>query len=301
MRIIITGGTGLIGRALAADLAKDSHDVIVLSRNPQRVAHLPAGARVERWDGRTAEGWEPLADGADAIVNLAGEDIAKRWTKTRKQRVLESRLNAGAAVTQAVRAARRRPKVVVQASAVGYYGPRRDEEVTEETPPGDDFLAKVAMQWEASTAPVREMGARLAVARIGIVLSNHGGALPILALPFRFFVGGRMGSGRQWWPWVHMADTVGALRFLIEDPRANGPVNVTAPHPVRNAEFVRALGRALRRPALLPAPAFALRLLLGERATVVVDGQRAVPRRLTALGYAYRFTEVGPALHNLLR
>src|SRR5512136_1915747 len=204
MRIIITGGTGLIGRALAESLAADRHDVIVLSRSPEK-AIVPAGVRAERWDGRTASGWGTLADGADAIVNLAGESIggesmvaliAKRWTPERKQLIRDSRVNAGMAVGQAIEAAKQKPRVLIQASAVGYYGVRGDEEITEDTPAGSDALARICLDWEATTANVEKMGVRRAVIRTaGVVMSTQGGALPFMLLPFRFFAGGRLGSG----------------------------------------------------------------------------------------------------------
>jgi uncharacterized protein (TIGR01777 family) len=301
MRVIITGGTGLIGRALAASLVADGHEVCVLSRAPGRAKGLPPGVQAVAWDGRTAAEWGPLADGAAAIVNLAGESLsAGRWTSARKRRIRESRVNAGKAVVQAVQAASQKPAVVVQASAVGYYGPHGDEEVTEETPPGTDFLAQVAIDWEASTAPLEVLGIRRVVVRTGLVLSKAGGALPRLLLPFRLFAGGPLGSGRQWWPWIHSADEIAAIRYLMENPQAQGAFNLTAPNPLTNAAFSRVLGRVLGRPALLPAPAWVLRLMLGEMADVVLTGQRAVPRRLLEMGFTFRFPEAEVALRDLL-
>ncbi len=301
MRVIITGGTGLIGRALAADLAAGGHEVILLSRAPERVTGLPTGGRAVGWDGHTAAGWGPLADGARAIVNLAGENLgAARWTAERKRRIRDSRLNAGQAVVQAVQAAGRVPRVVVQASAVGYYGPQGDQELAEEAPPGSDFLARLCVEWEASTAPVEAMGVRRVVIRSGVVLHAMEGALPRMLLPFKLFVGGPLGSGRQWISWMHIADEAAAIRFLIEKEEAAGAFNLTTPHPLTNADFGRVVGRVLGRPAWMPAPAFALRLALGEMATVVLDGQRVVPRRLLALGFAFRFPEAEAALRNLL-
>jgi len=301
-RVVITGGSGLIGSALARELGQAGRDVVVLSRDPERLDVQPIGVRAVRWDGRTAGGWRELADGAEAIVNLAGENIgAGRWTVERKERIRQSRLAAGAAVLDAIGAARRKPQVLVQASAVGYYGARGDELVTEETPPGNDFLAQTCVAWEASTAPVESLGVRRVVARTGVVLSRAGGALPRMVTPYRFFVGGPLGSGRQWLPWIHLADEVGAIRFLIETAEARGAFNLTAPAPLPNALFGRALGRVLRRPSLLPAPAFALRRLLGEMSLVVLEGQRAVPERLLALRYPFQYPEAKPALENLLR
>ena len=301
MRVLIIGGSGLIGRALAANLAPDS-EVVILSRRPERITGLPAGVRAERWDGRSIKGWRSLADGANAIVNLAGENISSgRWTKERKRAIMQSRLNAGQAVVQAVEAVALKPRVVIQSSGIGYYGPCGDEDITEESPSGRDFLAQIAVDWEDSTTPVEAMGVRRAVIRTGVVLSNEGGALPRMLLPFRFFVGGRLGSGKQWFPWIHIADEVGAIHFLIENEAASGPFNLSAPAPLTNAEFSRLLGQQLRRPAFVPTPAFALRLLFGEMATALLDGQRAVPRRLLQLGFAFQFPDAGPALTNLLR
>ncbi|MGB9890899.1 MAG: TIGR01777 family oxidoreductase [Anaerolineae bacterium] len=299
-RILVTGGTGLIGRALSAELVAAGYEVVVLSRNPQRAGVAPE-VRVEAWDGRTAQGWDHLADGAYAIVNLAGENLAGgRWTADRKRRIRQSRLDAGQAVVEAVRAAARKPAVVVQASGIGYYGPHGDEEVTEDFPPGSDFLGRLAVEWEASTAPVEGMGVRRVVIRTGVVLSREGGALPRLALPFRFFLGGPLGNGRQWVPWIHIADEVRAIRFLLEQGAAQGPYNLAAPHPLPNRELARALGQVLRRPAWLPVPAFALRLLLGEMAAVLLTGQRALPKRLLEAGFAFRFPDGEAALQNLI-
>jgi len=301
VRVLITGGSGLIGRALAAELARSGNEIIILRRTPERIIGLQAGVLAERWDGRTAEAWYALADGADAIVNLAGENISSgRWTEERKRAILQSRLNAGRAIVQAVQAAANKPGVVIQASGIGYYGTHGDEEVTEETPPGHDFLARLAVDWESSTASLEALGVRRAVIRTGVVLSTDGGALPRMLLPFRFFVGGRLGSGRQWFPWIHIADEVGAIRFLLENRAASGPFNLAAPFPITNAGFSRLLGQRLRRPSLMPTPAFALRLLFGEMATALLDGQRAIPQRLLQLGYTFQFPEAGQALKDLL-
>ena len=226
--------------------------------------------------------------------------VPGRWTRERKRLILESRLNAGRAVVQAIGAVSRKPRIVVQASGVGYYGPGGDDEIAEDAPPGRDYLAKVAVDWEASTAAVEAMGVRRVIIRTGVVLSAQGGALPRMLLPFRMLVGGRMGSGRQWVPWVHIADEVAAIRFLIENPSAKGAFNLTAPAPVTNAEFSRLLGKKLKRPSFTPMPGSVLRLVFGEMATVVLDGQRAVPRRLLEAGFKFRFNEADSALSDLL-
>lgn len=306
MRVIIMGGTGMIGRALAAELAGVGYEVIALSRNPARATGGQAGVRAERWDGRTATGWGTLADGALAIVNLAGENLAgrgflpARWTAERKRLIRESRLLAGQAVVEAVTAAQTKPRVVIQASGIGHYGSRGDEILTEEAAAGTDFLAELTVAWEASTAPVTALGVRHVIIRSGVVLSPTEGALARLLLPYRFFVGGPFGNGRQWFSWIHPADEVAAIRFLIEHPTAHGPFNLCAPEPLTNAEFGRTLGRVLRRPSWLPVPAFALRLALGEVAGTVLDSQRGVPRKLLDLGFRFRFGDAESALRDLL-
>jgi uncharacterized protein (TIGR01777 family) len=306
MRTIITGGTGLIGRALAKSLTSDGHEVIILSRAPERATNLPDGARAERWDARTADGWGALVDGANAIVNLAGESLAgegffpSRWTPERRRRILESRVNAGQAVVQAVQSASQKPDVVIQASAIGYYGPHDEEELTEESPPGDDFLAKVVIDWEAATEPVASMSVRHVPIRTGLLLDKNEGALPRLLLPFRLFAGGPMGNGRQWNSWIHITDLVRAIRFLIENEDARGPFNLTAPNPVTNAQLGRTIGRVMRRPYYMPVPGPALRAAFGEVTTVVLDGQRVLPRKLTGLGFEFKFPQAEDALRNIL-
>jgi uncharacterized protein (TIGR01777 family) len=302
MRVIIPGGSGLIGRALAADLTTAGYQVILLSRDPGRVTALPAGVSVERWNGRTADGWGHLADGSVAIINLTGENLAGgRWTAERKQRIIRSRVDAGQAIIEAIKAAAVKPGVVIQASAVGYYGPHGDEKLTETAAAGNDFGARVTVDWEASTAPVEMPGVRRVIIRSGVVLSPQGGALPRLMRPYRFFVGGPLGSGRQWLSWIHIADEVAVIRFLMENPAASGPFNASAPGTATNAEFGKMLGRVIGRPSWIPVPAFAMRLLFGEMATVLLDGQRVVPDRLLKLGFTFRFPQPELALRDLLR
>lgn len=307
MRYIITGGTGLIGRALAQQLVADGHQVIALSRTPGTRERVLKGVEVVGWDARTAQGWGHLVEGAEAIVNLAGANLAgegffpSRWTRERKRIIRESRISSGRAVLAAVEQARDKPRVVLQASGVGYYGFRGDEPVTEEADAGDDYLARLAAdEWEPSTEPVEEMGVRRVILRSGAVLTPEEGALPRLVLPFRFFVGGTLGRGDQWHSWIHLRDEVRAMRFLMEQDQASGPFNLTAPQPATNKEFGRTLGRVLNRPAWVPVPEFALRLAVGQVSEVLLEGQRAVPRRLLELGFSFRFPDLEGALRDLL-
>jgi len=310
MRVIVTGGTGLIGRALSGRLVAEGHEVIVLSRRPQSAPAMPEGVRLVGWDGETARGWGELADGAEVIVNLAAESIGGeglldillgRWTEDRKRRIVESRADAGRAVVEAVRAAKRKPRLVIQPSGSGFYGTLRDEELGEEAEAGDDFLARTCLEWEAASQPVRAFGVRHAVTRSGVVLTKRGGIFPMVLLPFRFFAGGPLGSGRQWFPWIHLHDEVEGIRALIHREDAQGPYNFTAPVAVRNADLARAVGRAMHRPAFFRVPSLLLRAMLGEKATLVLDGQRPVPRRLLQTGFSFRFPTLEPALADLLR
>jgi uncharacterized protein len=304
MRVIITGGTGLIGRALAQDLLSDGHEVVLLSRSPEKQdGKIPPGAQVLGWDGRTSQGWAEAADGAGAIVNLASENLSRsRWTDKQKEKLLESRLNPGRAVVEAVEKSVNMPGVVVQASAVGYYGTKyADRQVTEKMPPGTDFLSNMCVEWENSTAPVEQYGVRRAIARIGVVFTPESIALRRMAMPYKLFVGGPLGSGRQWLSWIHLADQVAALRFLIDNPNARGPYNLSAPTPITNSRFGKILGRVLNRPSWFPVPAFLIKTLFGEMGTVVLDGQRAVPKRLQDHGFKFRYPELESALKEIFR
>jgi uncharacterized protein (TIGR01777 family) len=307
MRVVITGGTGLIGKALARHLGAAGYDAVVLTRNVGKVGALPPGVRAHEWDGLTSKGWAELLDEQTSIVHLAGEGIADgRWTEDRKRRIRESRVLSGKAVVEAIRAAAKKPRALLQSSAVGYYGPRGDEEVLEGQPPGRGFLADVSVAWEASTAEAEALGVRRVLLRTGVVLAREGGALPRMAMPFQFLAGAPLGSGRQWLPWIHMDDEVGAIRFLLEREDAQGPFNLVAPKPVTNRELGDVLARVLRRPSPLqalglgvPEPVF--RVMLGEMADAVLDSQRVLPSRLLQLGYAFRFPDVESALRDLYK
>jgi uncharacterized protein len=299
MRVTVTGATGLIGHALVRGLQQRGDEVTVLTRDEEHAAELLPGAVVFGWRSPTRDPAPAEAfAGRDAVVHLAGEPVDQRWTDEAKRRIRASRELGTRNLLAGLRAAAEpRPRVLVSQSAVGYYGPRRDEYVDESAPsPQGDFLADVVAAWEREARAAEELGLRVVLTRTGVVLSESGGALARMLPPFKLGLGGPVAGGRQWVPWVHLDDVVGAMLFSLDDERASGPVNVTAPEPVTNRELSRALGRVLVRPALTPVPAFALKLLYGEMASVVISGARVVPRRLQDLGYEFRRPALEPAL-----
>jgi uncharacterized protein len=307
MRYIITGGSGVIGTRLSAELIADGHEVISLSRNPSNY-QFPTGVQPVAWDARTADGWGHLVDGAFAVINLAGENIGGTgilptpwtWSEERKQRIRESRLNAGRAVVAAVEAANEKPQVVYQISGIDYYT-YGENLVTEESMPGNHFPADVVVDyWEPSTAAVETMGVRRIVGRTAPLLSRVTGSLPPSLLQFNLFIGGRLGSGKQWYTWIHEDDAVRAIRFLIETESAAGNYNVVAPNPVRNAEFTKILGKVMGRPTLLPVPEFALKTLLGDVSSLVLEGRLVSSKKLEDLGFKFHFPTIEGALRDLL-
>ncbi|HXG08316.1 MAG TPA: TIGR01777 family oxidoreductase [Gemmataceae bacterium] len=305
MRVFITGGTGLIGSRLIARLSERRDSVVLLTRRPAEVRERFAACTLVEGDPTRPGPWMDAVNDCDAVINLAGENLFhRRWNESFKALIRDSRLRSTDHVVQALakspRTAAGNPRVLVNASAIGYYGPHGDEELTEDSPPGDDFLARVCVDWEKAALAGERLGLRVAVIRIGVVLAKEGGALGPLLTPFRLGLGGRIGSGRQWMSWIHRDDLVGLFLLALDNASATGPINGTAPNPVTNAEFTRALGRVLRRPTILPTPAFALRLILGEVADVVTTGQRVLPQRALALGYQFRFTNLDAALTDLL-
>lgn len=301
MRVVIAGGSGFIGRALTRSLVGDGHEVVVLSR---AVSGRVTGNGVVfvPFDGTSGQGWSGYLDGASALVNLAGENIASGyWTASRKRRILESRLGTGRACLDALGRVSNRPEVLLQGSATGYYGDRGDAPTDESVPRGVGFLADVAERWEASTAEAEAMGVRRVVVRTAVVLGRDGGAFPRMLGPYRFFLGGPLGSGRQYFPWMHLDDEVRAIRFLMDRPEARGPYNLVAPEAVTQNALAAAIGRAMGRPALLRAPAVLLRLALGEMAQeLFLNGVRAIPRRLTELGFSFHFKTLAAALADIL-
>jgi uncharacterized protein (TIGR01777 family) len=301
MRVTVAGGTGFIGRRLIARLGRRGDDITVLSRNPARVRRLDGAARILRWDPEAGAPPVEAIEGKEAVVNLLGESIAKRWSAARKTRIRASRVVGTRNLVSGIAAASRRPAVLVSGSAVGYYGARGDETLDESAPPGGDFLASVCIEWEAAAMRAGPSGVRVVPLRTGFVLGAGGGGLRSMLTPFRLGLGGRVGSGRQWVSWIHIDDLCGLILFAIDRGDLAGPTNGTAPNPARNAEFAATLGRALGMPAILPAPAFVLRVLLGEMAdALLVQGQRVVPRRADESGYRFLHPHLDEALSHLL-
>jgi uncharacterized protein (TIGR01777 family) len=295
MKIVIAGGSGFLGVPLARTLVTAGHEVVILTRRDDPV---PIG-RAVRWNPDDAGGglWKDEIANAGALVNLAGESIAaRRWTAAQKRKIHQSRTVATRALVAAIERASPPPAAFVSGSAVGYYGALGDEVVLEDHAPGHDFLAGVCVDWEAEAAQATKF-TRVVCVRTGLVLEKDGGALPKMLPPFRFGAGGPIGSGRQYWPWIHRDDWVRLVRWAIEKPAVSGPVNASAPEPVQNRVFASHLGRALHRPALLPTPAIALRLILGEMADgLLLSGQRAIPAKAQRLGFTFQFPELAGAL-----
>jgi uncharacterized protein len=291
MKVVVTGGSGFLGGALVAALRRDGHEVAVLTRRP------PRAPGELQWNASPSLGpWARAFEGAGAAINLAGEPIAEgRWTASRKQTILASRVEATRAVVTALRGAGAPGTALLSGSAVGYYGTHRNEPLDETSPAGSDFLASVCREWEAEA--LAATGARVVLLRTGFVVARNGGALPRLALPFHFFAGGPLGSGRQVMSWIHRDDWVAMVRWALANVEVRGPLNLTAPAPVTNREMAHALGRALHRPSFMPAPGFALRLALGEMAdALILNGQRVLPRTATDAGFRFRYQKIEEAL-----
>jgi uncharacterized protein len=294
MRILIAGGSGFLGSALARSLAATGHEIHILTRR------VPRKSREIQWDGRSLGAWAQRIDQMDAIVNATGYGLEHwPWTASRKRLFLDSRVAPGTILAAAVKAARHRPRVFLQMSGINRYGLRGEGIADESTPAADDFLAQLTVQWEAATQPLEDVGVRWIVTRNAVVLDSHAGLFPLMALPVRMFVGGPLGDGQQAVPWIHIEDEVAALQFLLENENASGAFNLIAPQQTSNADFMRAVARRLHRPYWLRTPATLLRLGLGEMSVLVLEGRYSYPRHLEDLGYKFRYPALDSALSHL--
>jgi uncharacterized protein len=303
MKIIIAGGSGFVGKALSRQLLENGHQVITLSRSPHgRKEYAADAAGIVLWDGVSPDGWLEHMTDTDAIVNLAGKNIsAERWTARTRQEILESRINAGKALAVALERAPERPRVLIQASAIGYYGSRGDETLDESSAPGRGFLSEVCQKWEESTKPAESLSIRRVLVRTAMVLGKSGGALEKMVTPFRMCAGGPLGTGKQWLSWIHLEDEVRALIFLIQNDHLSGVFNLSSPESQRMEEVSKAIGRSMGRSSWLPVPEFALKLALGEMAEeMLLASARALPKRLLEARFSFTFPDLKSALDNLL-
>ena len=305
MRVTVTGASGLIGSALVAELREHGSEVTVLSRDPSRAREALSGVEAVRWDPLSEPAPVQALTGVDAVVHLAGENVAQRWSERAKRAIRDSRVVGTRNLLAGLKAAGEapgglRPRTLISGSAVGYYGPRGEEPLDEDAPPGSDFLSETCVAWEAEAQKASALGMRVVLVRTGVVLNRHGGALKKMLPSFQLGVGGPVAGGEQYISWIHREDLVGMVRAAMDDERWSGPVNATAPEPVTNREFSHALGRALHRPSLLPVPGFALGLLYGEMAEIVTAGARVMPAKPLVLGYDFRHPELDEALRSAL-
>ncbi len=304
MKIAITGATGLVGSRLVAKLTQAGHQILVLTRNPNKAKKVfPASAfsnlEIVQYTPQESGEWQKSISGCDAVVNLAGEPIAERWNAQQKKAIMESRQLGTRKLVEAIAIAESKPQVLVSGSAVGYYGTSETATFEETSPPGNDFLAQVCQNWETEARKVTELGVRLVILRIGIVLAN-GGALGKMIGPFKMFAGGPIGSGKQWFSWIHRDDLVSLIERAIQDSNMSGVYNATAPNPVRMNQLCQTLGEVMNRPSWLPVPDFVLEILLGDGAIVVLEGQQVLPKKTQATGFDYQYAELKPALAEIV-
>ena len=295
MKVLIAGGSGFLGKALTNSLQRDNHNVTILTRR------APKQTNQIQWDGKTTSGWGYIVDEVDAVVHLAGFGLQHwPWTRKQKQRFIDSRVNPGLALVSAIQSASRRPSVFLQSSGINRYGLRGNGIADETTPPATDFLAQITVPWESATEPLEGLRVRRIIARSALVLAKNGGIFPLMALPVRLFFGGRFGNGKQAVSWIHIIDQINAVRFLLENENARGPYNLISPVPTSNAEFMRAIAKALHCPYWFHAPAVLLRLMLGEMSVLLTEGRYSQPKRLIELGFQFQFGELENAMEDLL-
>ncbi len=299
MKIFITGGLGFVGSALTPFLLDRGHHVTAVGRAAHQDRFTHDNYRYLSADTTRPGDWQAALDEVDAVVNLAGKSIFKRWSKTYKQQIYDSRLLTTRNIVSALPV--EKSIVLCSASGAGYYGSRADDILDEDQPPGDDFLARLSIDWEAAALSAADKGIRAVTMRFGVIFAGSGGALSKMIPAFKAFVGGPMGNGRQWFPWIHLDDLMAALLFIFDHPQIAGPLNFCAPNPVTNRELAATLGKILHRPAKMPAPAFMMRLVLGEFSEVLLGSQRTVPRKLLDHGFEFQYPEIGQALEAIVR
>ena len=300
MKILITGGTGFVGTQLTSRLIRDGNEVTVLTRSGKGPEKGPPGVSYLKGDPTQKGSWQEAIKNHDAVINLAGASIFSKWTEEHKKAIRESRVNTTRNIVEGIPPQSQQQFALFSTSAVGYYGFCGDEELTEESRHGDDFLAKIAMEWEEEALKARDKGARVVITRFGIVMGEKGGALSQMIPLFKKYIGGPIGSGKQWFSWVHIRDLAEAFVFLIKHPEISGPVNVCSPNPVRNKDLAKALGKALHRPSLIPAPGLMVKWVLGEFGSVILEGQRVLPRRLLDLGFVFQYPDIDKALQSIV-
>ena len=302
MRIVVIGGTGFIGTSLVKALLERGDEITILTRSPHALHESNPKIHYSAWNPQDEMSLIREIDASDAVVNLAGEPlIGKRWTPKQKQRILKSRVNAAQIVARSIKEAVRKPQVLINASAVGYYGPHENEPLTEEARPGNDFLSDVCKAWEAHAVRVEDFDVKVVRLRIGIVLAKNGGALSMMIPPFRMCLGGWLGNGHQWMSWIHLKDLIRLIIFCLEHESARGAINAVSPHCVTNKAFSIVLAQVLKRPCLMPVPAFALKILLGEMSQVLLTGQRVVPKKAVELGFSFQYPDIRSALEAILK
>jgi uncharacterized protein len=300
MKILITGGTGFVGTRLTSRLLQEGYSVTIMSRSLKETDKTPPGVSYLQADPTQKGPWQDKVKDFDAIINLAGASIFSKWTDEYKKLIRESRMTTTRNIVEGIPPNPAHPMALFSTSAVGYYGFHGDEELFEDSPPGNDFLAHLAIDWEAEAIKAREKGVRVVITRFGIVLGEKGGALGQMVPLFKKFVGGPIGSGKQWFSWVHIKDLAEAFVFLMKHPEISGPVNLCAPKPVRNKDLAKALGNVLHRPSFMPAPGFLIKLVLGEFGSVILEGQKVIPRKLLNTGYTFQYPEIENALRDIV-
>ena len=300
MKLLITGGTGFVGTQLTSRLIQEGHEVTILTRSLKGAKEAPSGISYLEGDPTKRGPWQEAIKNHDGVINLAGASIFSKWTEEHKKAIRESRVNTTRNIVEGIPSHPDRPFTLFSTSAVGYYGFCGDEELTEESPPGSDFLARIATEWEGEALKAREKGGRVVITRFGIVLGEKGGALGQMIPLFKKYIGGPIGSGKQWFSWIHIKDLAEAFAFLLKHPEISGPVNLCSPNPVRNRDLARALGKALHRPSFMPAPGFMIKLVLGEFGSVILEGQRVIPKKLLEKGFVFRYPEIHQALQSIV-